>query len=61
MQPALVHEKHLVFKPNATGQGDGKGAAAGKTGLQTVEQRKLQDTAKGDLFYVQLVGEGKVS
>ena len=61
MQPAPVLEKHLVFKPNATGQGDAKGAAAGKTGMQTVEQKKLHETAKGDLFYLQVVGEGKVS
>ena len=60
MQPAPVLEKHLVFKPDATGHGDAKGAAAGKTGMQTVEQKKLQETAKGDLFYVQVVGEEKV-
>ncbi|MDI1487143.1 MAG: Mediator of RNA polymerase II transcription subunit 18 [Ramalina farinacea] len=59
MQPAPVLEKHLVFKPIVTGQGDGKGAAAGKTGMQTVEQKKLQETAKGDLFYVQIIGDGK--
>ena len=59
MQPRVVLEKHLIFKP--TRSPETRAQVGGNQGIQGAQIKALKAQMQGDLFYLQLVGDIAVS
>ena len=60
MQPQLVTERHLVFKPKKLPGANGNPSRP-KLGSQGSQMQAIQGQMHGDLFYLQLVGDVRAS